>query len=79
MHGLGTAEAAKLFHHIGVSIGEDKYTAGTILATPGVISEQAVARKPTLMSDLQWAGRRLPWTPIIAMMLAINTPISGDP
>jgi hypothetical protein len=56
--GLGASEAAKLFHRIGLQMGEDKYVAGQNPAQPGLMSrDQAAARRTELMRDRDFVTR----------------------
>lgn len=79
--GLGAAEVAKMFHRIGIAMGEDKYIAGSNAANNGIISrEQAVARRAELMVDKEWTARYLAGgAPEKREMLALNTLITGGP
>jgi hypothetical protein len=78
--GLGAAEVAKMFHKIGVAMGEDRYVAGANPTNNGIMSrDQAVARRAELMADKQWTERYLiGGAPEKREMLALNNLIVGS-
>lgn len=77
--GLGASEVAKMFHKIGLAIGEDRYVSGGNPANQGLMSrEQAVARRNELMADKQWVDRYLTGGAAEQReMMAVNTLISS--
>jgi hypothetical protein len=77
--GVGGAEVARLFHKIGLAMGEDRYVAGQNPAQPGMMSvEQAKARRTELMGDKEFVTRyNSGGTKERAEMTALNTLIVG--
>lgn len=77
--GLGASGVAKLFHRIGVAMGEDRFITGSNPAAQGLMSrEQAFSRRSELMNDVSWVERYMKGgQPEKREMLALNTLISG--